>query len=157
MSFLEAWFSDVEHRHPDIAALVGAVSAAAADGDRGLFAERNGGDWIRVYAIQRAPIDWIAASGLAADDTAGIRALLRDAYAAWSPRLRRLMTDNDGAYVDRPILALTSATTVAEAVRAYEETMLPRSVETARALEGGTEHLLSAEVPDFGHAGSAHG
>ncbi|MFD4998521.1 FAD-dependent oxidoreductase [Streptomyces buecherae] len=198
VSFLEAWFSDVERRHPDIAALVGAGSAAAADGDRGLFAQRNGGDRIRVYLIQRAPVDWIAAGGLAADDTAGIRALLLDAYADWSPRMRQLITDNDGPYVDRPILALpvphtwrhcptvtllgdaahlmpplgvgvnlalldaselalalARATTVAEAVRAYEETMVPRSVETARALEGGAEHLLSAQVPDFGHASDA--
>ncbi|MEU3964332.1 NAD(P)/FAD-dependent oxidoreductase [Streptomyces buecherae] len=198
VSFLEAWFSDVERRHPDVAELVGAGSAAAADGDRGLFAQRNGGDQIRVYLIQRVPVDWIAASGLAADDTAGIRALLLDAYAGWSPRMRQLITDNDGPYVDRPILALpvphtwrhcptvtllgdaahlmpplgvgvnlalldaselalalAGATTVAEAVRAYEETMVPRSVETARALEGGAEHLLSAEVPDFGHASDA--
>ncbi|WP_217198042.1 FAD-dependent oxidoreductase [Streptomyces buecherae] len=198
VSFLEARFSDVERRHPDIAALVGAGSAAAADGDRGLFAQRNGGDQIRAYLIQRAPVDWIAASGLAADDTAGIRALLLDAYADWSPRMRQLITDNDGPYVERPILALpvphtwrhcptvtllgdaahlmpplgvgvnlalldaselalalASATTVAEAVHAYEETMVPRSVETARALEGGAEHLLSAEVPDFGHASDA--
>ncbi|GAA4669964.1 hypothetical protein GCM10023324_23170 [Streptomyces youssoufiensis] len=52
-------------------------------------------------------------------------------------------------------LALASATTVAEAVHAYEEAMLPRSVETARALEGGAEHLLSAGIPDFGRASDA--
>lgn len=64
VSFLEAWFSDVENRHPDIAALVGAGSAAAADGGRGLFAQRNSGDHIRVYIIQRVPVDWIRASAV---------------------------------------------------------------------------------------------
>ncbi|MFC7512477.1 FAD-dependent monooxygenase [Streptomyces thermocarboxydus] len=62
VSFLEAWFHDVTARHPDIAELVGQGSAAAADGERGLFAQRNGGDHVRVYVIQRAPADWITAA-----------------------------------------------------------------------------------------------
>lgn len=106
MSFLEAWFHDVENRHPEIAELVGQGSAAAADGERGLFAQRNSGDHIRVYIIQRVAADWITASGLTIQDTDGIRALLLERYRSWSPRLRRLLTDNDGLYVDRPINAL---------------------------------------------------
>ncbi|MFI6408189.1 FAD-dependent oxidoreductase [Streptomyces sp. NPDC050548] len=106
VSFLEAWFHDVENRHPDIAELVGQGSAAAADGDRGLFAQRSSGDHIRVYVIQRVPADWITASGLTVQDTDRIRALLLERYRDWSPALRRLISDNDGAYVDRPIHAL---------------------------------------------------
>ncbi|MFE2282981.1 FAD-dependent oxidoreductase [Streptomyces sp. NPDC059443] len=106
VSFLEARFTDVENRHPDIAELVGPGSAHAADGDRGLFAQRNSDDHIRVYLIQRTPVDWISRSGLTADDTDAIRALLLDEYAQWSPRMRRMITDNDGPYVDRPIFAL---------------------------------------------------
>ncbi len=64
VSFLEAWFHHVEAQHSDIAELVGQGSAAAADGDRGLFAQRNGGDHIRVYIIQRAPADWITVGGV---------------------------------------------------------------------------------------------
>lgn len=106
ISFLEAWFHDVDEQHPGIADLVGQGSAAAADGERGLFAQRNGGDHIRVYLIQRLPADWIAAAGLTVQDTDAVRALLLDRYRHWSPRLRRLITDNDGAYVDRPLHAL---------------------------------------------------
>ncbi|WP_406462940.1 FAD-dependent monooxygenase [Streptomyces sp. NBC_01622] len=106
VSFLEAWFHDVENRHPDIAGLVGQGSAAAADGDRGLFAQRSSGDHIRVYVIQRVPADWITASGLTVQDTDGIRALLLERFRDWSPALRRLIGDNDGRYVDRPIHAL---------------------------------------------------
>ncbi|MGW7547085.1 FAD-dependent oxidoreductase [Streptomyces sp. NPDC054770] len=106
VSFLEAWFHDVENQHPDIAELVGQGSAAAADGDRALFAQRSSGDHIRVYIIQRVPADWIAAAGLTVQDTDRIRTLLLDRYRDWSPRLRRLLTDNDGCYVDRPIHAL---------------------------------------------------
>ncbi|WP_369261011.1 FAD-dependent oxidoreductase [Streptomyces sp. R35] len=198
VSFLEAWFSDVENRHPDIAELVGPGGAHAADGDRGLFAQRNSGDHIRVYIIQRVPVDWITQSGLTAEDTDGIRALLLDEYAHWSPRMRQMITDNDGPYVDRPIfalpvphtwehnptvtllgdaahlmpplgvgvnlamldagelaLALADSATVEDAIRTYEKTMLPRSTETAKILEGGAEHLLSAGIPGFGDDGDA--
>ncbi|WP_282794830.1 FAD-dependent monooxygenase [Streptomyces sp. CC224B] len=106
VSFLEAWFTDVEARHPGIADLVGQGGAHAADGERGLFAQRNGGGHIRVYLVQRVPADWITASGLTAEDTGALRARLRKSYAHWSPRMRRMITDNDGPYVDRPIFAL---------------------------------------------------
>ncbi|MFE3219850.1 FAD-dependent oxidoreductase [Streptomyces antimycoticus] len=191
VSFLEAWFSDVENRHPDLAELVGSGSAGAADGDRGLFAQRNSGDHIRVYVIRRAPVDWLARSGLTTDDTDGIRGLLLEEYAHWSPRMRQMITTNDGPYVDRPLfalpvphtwehnptvtllgdaahlmpplgvgvnlamldaselaLALADAATVDDAIRVYEKTMLPRSIEMAKVLEGGAEHLLSADVPE---------
>ncbi|MFG2820869.1 FAD-dependent oxidoreductase [Kitasatospora sp. NPDC048365] len=106
VSFLEAWFHDVGNRHPEIAELVGRGGAAAADGERGLFAQRNGGDHIRVYVIQRAPVDHLAAAGLTTGHTDAVRARLLESFQDWSPRLRRLITDNDGRYVDRPIHAL---------------------------------------------------
>ncbi|MFE3200464.1 FAD-dependent oxidoreductase [Embleya sp. NPDC055664] len=191
MGFLEAHFLDVERRHPEIAALVGRGGAAAADGERAVFAQRNSGDHIRVYLIRRVPVDWIAASGRTIEDTEGIRALLLDEYADWSPSLRRMLTDNDGRYVDRPLfalpvphtwahhptvtllgdaahlmpplgvgvnlamldatelaLALASAADVADAIRVYEKTMLPRSTRMAEALDGATAGLLSTEDSD---------
>ncbi|MGW4674428.1 FAD-dependent oxidoreductase [Streptomyces sp. NPDC004324] len=199
ISFLEAWFSDAENRHPDIAELVGQGGAHATDGERGMFAQRNSNDHIRVYLIQRVPVDWLGASGLTADDTDGIRALLLERYAHWSPRMLRMITDNEGVYVDRPILALpvphawehdptvtllgdaahlmpplgvgvnlamldaaelalalADSTTVDDALRTYEKTMLPRSIETARVLEGGAEHLLATDLPDFGDDAPEH-
>ncbi|HEY8986426.1 MAG TPA: NAD(P)/FAD-dependent oxidoreductase [Streptomyces sp.] len=188
ISFLEAWFSDVDNRHPEIAELTGSGLTHAADGERSLVAQRNSSNQIRVYIIQRLPVDWISARGLSAEDTEGIRAVLCDEYAHWSPHMRRMITDNDGPYIHRPIfvlpvphtwdhnptvtllgdaahlmpplgtgvnlamldagelaLALTEAATVDDAVRVYEKTMLPRSVETAQAIEHGTEQLLSAD------------
>ncbi|MDT8911418.1 NAD(P)/FAD-dependent oxidoreductase [Amycolatopsis sp. PS_44_ISF1] len=185
LSFVEAWFSDVERRHPEIAALVGPGGALVGDGERGLFAQRNSGDHIRVYLIRRGPLDWLEGHGLTGADTEGIRALLLAEYAAWSPSLRRMITDNEGPYVDRPILALpvphrwphnptvtllgdaahlmpplgvgvnlamldaselalalANAATVDDAVRVYEKTMLPRSIETATTLDGAAEGLI---------------
>ncbi|WP_225826472.1 FAD-dependent oxidoreductase [Streptomyces naphthomycinicus] len=198
VSFLEAWFDDVDNRHPGIAELVGRGSAAAADGDRALFAQRNSGNHIRVYLIQRVPADWITAGGLTPEDTDGIRRILLERYAHWSPRMRALITANDGLYVDRPIfalpvphtwahnptvtllgdaahlmpplgvgvnlamldacelaLALANTDTVDAAVRTYEKTMVPRSTETARLLDGGAAELLSTELPDFAGADRA--
>jgi 2-polyprenyl-6-methoxyphenol hydroxylase-like FAD-dependent oxidoreductase len=106
VGFLECWFDDVETRHADLSELVGQGSAHAADGERGLFAQRNSGGHIRVYLIQRLPVDWIAAAGLSVKETAGLRAHLLDEFAGWSPRMRQMITDNDGSYVDRPIFAL---------------------------------------------------
>ncbi|WP_436528801.1 FAD-dependent oxidoreductase [Actinoplanes sp. HUAS TT8] len=100
VSFLEAWFDDVENRHAALSALVGQGGAHAADGDRGLFAQRNSGGHIRVYIIRRSPAD---VSGLSTDE---IRAGLLAEFAHWSPELRRLVAENDGPYVDRPINAL---------------------------------------------------
>ncbi|MFJ3904915.1 FAD-dependent oxidoreductase [Streptomyces sp. NPDC090025] len=192
ISFLEARFSDVEDRHPELAELVGAGSAHAADGERALFAQRNSGNHIRVYIIRRVPADWLRTEGLAIEDTDGIRALLRDEFAHWSPRLQQMIFNNEGTYIDRPILALpaphtwtpdptvtllgdaahlmpplgvgvnlamldaaelalalANSATVADAVRSYETTMLPRSTETAKALANGAAHLLSTALADF--------
>jgi len=193
VSFLEAWFDDVENRHPALSELVGQGGAHAADGERGIFAQRNSGGHIRVYIIRQVPAGWIAAAGLTIGDTAGLRARLLGEFAAWAPRMRQLITENDGAYVDRPIfalpvphtwehdqsvtllgdaahvmpplgvgvnlamldasdlaLALASSGSVAQAIRGYEDTMLPRSAEMAALLEGRASDLLTADVPDFG-------
>ncbi|MFC0864778.1 FAD-dependent oxidoreductase [Sphaerimonospora cavernae] len=106
VGFLEAWFEDMENAHPELSELVGKGSAHAADGERGLFAQRNSGGHMRVYIMRRVPVDWIAVNGLRPEDTEGIRAHLLGEYASWSPRMLRLITDNDGAYVDRPLFAL---------------------------------------------------
>lgn len=42
-------------------------------------------------------------------------------------------------------LALANAATADDAIRVYEKTMLPRSNEMAKAIEHGTEQLLSAD------------
>jgi 2-polyprenyl-6-methoxyphenol hydroxylase-like FAD-dependent oxidoreductase len=191
VSFLEAWFDDMETAHPELSELVGKGSAHVADGERGLFAQRNSGSHMRVYIMQRVPVDWITTNGLRPEDTEGIRAHLLSEYAAWSPQTLRMITDNDGPYVDRPLfalpvphtwehspsvtllgdaahlmpplgvgvnlamldaselaLALVHSSTIEDAVRSYEKSMLPRSADIAQMLEGGAEHLLSVPDPD---------
>ncbi|MGV9280004.1 FAD-dependent oxidoreductase [Streptomyces sp. NPDC003730] len=201
VGFLEARFDAMETAHPELSALVGRGSAHVADGERGLFAQRNSGGHMRVYVMRRVPLDWMAASGLRPQDTDGIRARLVAEYAGWSPRILRMITENDGAYVDRPLfalpvphtwqhtpgvtllgdaahlmpplgvgvnlamldaaelaLALAGSATVDDAVRTYEKTMLPRSAEIARMLEGGAGFLLEEpdadELARFGEPGA---
>ncbi|GAA2876026.1 FAD-dependent oxidoreductase [Nonomuraea rubra] len=50
-------------------------------------------------------------------------------------------------------LAIARHDTLDEAVHAYEQTMLPRSTEMARLLDGAAAELLSTELPDFATAG----
>jgi hypothetical protein len=45
-------------------------------------------------------------------------------------------------------LALVHSSTIEDAVRSYEKSMLPRSADIAQMLEGGAEHLLSVPDPD---------
>ncbi|MFD5619635.1 FAD-dependent oxidoreductase [Streptomyces yangpuensis] len=193
INYLEAWFNDVETHHRSIADLVGQGSAMAADGQRCLFAQRNSGGHIRVYIIQADPVDWLARAGLTSQDTDQIRTLLLDRYRDWSPSLRRLITDNGGPYIDRPLyalpvphtwesdptvtllgdaahlmpplgvgvnlamldagelaLAVAGHETVADAIRAYEATMLPRSHRMQTMLDGAAAGLLSDETFDPG-------
>ncbi|MFF7556264.1 FAD-dependent oxidoreductase [Streptomyces olivaceus] len=106
VGFLEAWFDDMEVAHPELSALVGKGSAHVSDGERGLFAQRSSGGHLRVYLMRRVPADWLAEGGLRPDDTDRIRARLLGEYAGWAPELLRMITDNDGPYVDRPLFAL---------------------------------------------------
>lgn len=106
VTMLEARFDDVDERHPEVAEIVGPGSALGGDGDRAVFGQRNSGGRVVVYVLQRLRADWIAAAGIPAGDTAALRARLRAAFAHWSPRMQRLVLDNDGPYVDRPLSAL---------------------------------------------------
>ncbi|MGW2823095.1 FAD-dependent oxidoreductase [Streptomyces sp. NPDC001443] len=191
INYLEAWFNDVEIQHPFIADFVGQGSAMAADGERCLFAQRNSGGHIRVYIIQTDPADRLAQAGPDGQDTEQIRALLLNRYRDWAPDLRRLITDNEGPYINRPLyalpvphtwqtnptvtllgdaahlmpplgvgvnlamldaselaLAITSHDTIADAIRVYEKTMVPRSHEMQAALDGAAAGLLSNETFD---------
>jgi 2-polyprenyl-6-methoxyphenol hydroxylase-like FAD-dependent oxidoreductase len=190
VSFLEARFDDADHRHADLAALIGHGLAMASDGERGLFAQRNGGGHLRVYIAQRVPAGWIAEAGLSLADITGLRAYLLGEYAAWSPRLWPMITDNDGPYTDRPLftlpapydwphlptvtllgdaahlmppvgvgvnlamldaselaLALASAPTLGEGLRAYERSMLPRVNEIGALAANAADGLLEEGNP----------
>ncbi|MBB4686041.1 FAD-dependent oxidoreductase [Amycolatopsis jiangsuensis] len=193
VTFLEAWFDDVETRHPELGRLVGPGSAFAISGGRGLLAQRNSGEHIRVYIALRVPRDANTPAGIDLTDTEAARACLLDLFPGWDPLLLRMITDNDGPYVDRPLyalpishtwthnptvtllgdaahlmpplgvgvnlamldaaelaLALRDSDSIADAIHAYENVMLPRSAGVARECAEGLDGLL-APTPDHAH------
>ncbi|MGW7019804.1 FAD-dependent oxidoreductase [Streptomyces decoyicus] len=106
VTFVEAGFDDADHRHPDIARLVGDGSMWAASANKALIAQRNSRGHIRVYIAFRGSQDWALEAGVKAADTEAVRAVLLDAFAGWDDRLLALLRENDGEFVNRPLFAL---------------------------------------------------
>ncbi|MFC9241656.1 FAD-dependent oxidoreductase [Streptomyces decoyicus] len=106
VTFVEAGFDDADHRHPDIARLVGDGSMWAASANKALIAQRNSRGHIRVYIAFRGSQDWALEAGVQVADTEAVRAVLLDAFAGWDDRLLALLRDNDGGFVNRPLFAL---------------------------------------------------
>lgn len=106
VDYLEAWFDDLPSSHPELANLVGAGSAMAADSDAALFAQRNDEDRMRVYIVRREPLGWPEINGFALADTDDVREYLLGQFEGWSPELLRLITDSDHPYADRPLYVL---------------------------------------------------
>ncbi len=94
LSFVEARLSDVDLRHPALAALVGPGSMFALAEGKGLIAQRTGGGRIRVYAAVRA------------EDATADRGRLLDVFADFAPGLRALVSDSDEPLIPRSIHAL---------------------------------------------------
>ncbi|WP_030986511.1 FAD-dependent oxidoreductase [Streptomyces sp. NRRL S-1813] len=106
VTFVEAGFDDADHRHPDIARLVGDGSMWAASANKALIAQRNSRGHIRVYIAFRGSQDWALEAGVKVADTEAVRAVLLDAFAGWDDRLLALLRDNDGGFANRPLFAL---------------------------------------------------
>lgn len=103
--FVELRISDADE-HTDISTLVGPGSMFATSDHKGLFAQRNAHNTIRVYAIFREETTWLQRRAIDQDDTTAIRAALLDLFTDWAPTLRRLLTDCDDTFVNRPMYAL---------------------------------------------------
>ena len=93
VTVVEMWLSDVDARHPAIGGLVGHGSLFALHNGAGLFAQRNAGGMIRIYAAFHMRAEDTdrpdeALAGLA------VTALL-DRFPGWSPDLLALMTRAD--------------------------------------------------------------
>lgn len=104
ISFVELWLSDVDTRHTELSRLVGHGTLFSLHGGAGLFAQRNGGGQIRVYAAIRTP----AEAGFRPDKAlAGITTdQILSYYPGWSPRLTALISSADRLAAVRPINAL---------------------------------------------------
>ncbi len=86
VTFVEAWFDEVDTRHPELSEFIGPGSLFAVSGGRVMLAERNSGEHIRVYLTQRLARDANAAAWLESGDTATIRSTLLELFAGWDAR-----------------------------------------------------------------------
>lgn len=125
VTFVEALFTAVTERHPEIAALVGDGHMWANGDGRTLVLQRNSGDVVRGYISMRAELDWLAAAGLgsadgrggvldangtSATDTERVRQVLRDRFEGFAPELLRIIDESEGTLPNRPIFALPTPT-----------------------------------------------
>ncbi|MGW3429443.1 FAD-dependent oxidoreductase [Streptomyces melanosporofaciens] len=106
ISFVDCLLHDADARHPAVAELVGRGTMFALADEKGLIAQRNGGDRIRVYAALKAPEEWSRSGLIDPADPAAARKRLLDLFPDWDEGLRALISDSDGPLVPRPIHAL---------------------------------------------------
>jgi 2-polyprenyl-6-methoxyphenol hydroxylase-like FAD-dependent oxidoreductase len=106
ISFLELQLSNVDQAHPASAALVGLGTMFALSDGKGLIAQRNGGNRIRVYVALQVPEDWTGTAGIDWSDAPAARAALLDLFDGWSAGLRDLIGDAEDTVIPRPIYAL---------------------------------------------------
>ncbi|MFJ6700261.1 FAD-dependent oxidoreductase [Streptomyces sp. NPDC091272] len=103
VSCVETSLDDVDHRHPDLARLIGDGSVAAYGVNRALVAQRGSGGHVKVYAQFRAPLDRYA--DLAVDDVEAVRSGLLALFEGWDSLLLDLVR-RGAAFAHRPLHAL---------------------------------------------------
>ncbi len=112
VQFLDARFDDVDTRHPEVAAIVGAGHMFSTDGDgRAVIVQRNSNGVVRGYVAFRAKLDWHVAAGVDVTDREEVRSFLLKEFGEWSAVMRPLLTDNDGDYLQRSFWALPAPLT----------------------------------------------
>ncbi|MCC4314884.1 FAD-dependent oxidoreductase [Streptomyces malaysiensis] len=106
LSYVDCLLRDVDTRHPAVAELVGRGTMFALADEKGLIAQRNGGDRVRVYAAVKAPEEWSRSGLIDPADPVAAKKRLLDLFADWDEGLRALIAESDGPLVARPIHAL---------------------------------------------------
>ncbi|MFE2677862.1 FAD-dependent oxidoreductase [Streptomyces hygroscopicus] len=106
LSMVDTVLHDVTTRHPAVAELVGQGSMFALADEKGLVAQRNGGDRIRVYGAAKVPEEWSRSGIVDPADPVATKKRLLDLFPDWDEGLRALIADCDGPIIPRPIHAL---------------------------------------------------
>ncbi|MGX1851730.1 FAD-dependent oxidoreductase [Streptomyces sp. NPDC055299] len=106
VTFVEVGLDDVDTRHPTLAALTGHGTTMALHDNKGLIAQRNSHQHIRVYVGMRTDEHWYDKAGIELADTAAVRDVLLKQFAGWSDELFGFITDTDTGYINRPLYAM---------------------------------------------------
>ncbi|MFE0104901.1 FAD-dependent oxidoreductase [Streptomyces sp. NPDC059009] len=106
-NFVELCISDIDHTHPDLAAMVGRGNYWVLGNGQSLAAQRNGDGCVRIgLNFYNTDQDWFATSGIPFDDPAAARARLIDLFSGWDPRFTALIAACDDTVVPRSISTL---------------------------------------------------
>jgi 2-polyprenyl-6-methoxyphenol hydroxylase-like FAD-dependent oxidoreductase len=103
VTFVENRISNPKMSSPQISELVGQGGAYVLSNNKGLMAQRNGDQSIRIYVALRVPEDWM--KGFDFSQPLAIRAMLLDAFSGWKPELLEMLTRCDDNFVPRPLYA----------------------------------------------------
>jgi 2-polyprenyl-6-methoxyphenol hydroxylase-like FAD-dependent oxidoreductase len=104
VTFVEICISNPKIVSPHISELVGQGSASVLSDNKGLMAQRNGDQSIRIYVALRVPEDWM--KGFDFSQPRAIRAMLLDVFSGWKPELLEMLKRCDDNFVPRPLYAL---------------------------------------------------
>jgi 2-polyprenyl-6-methoxyphenol hydroxylase-like FAD-dependent oxidoreductase len=109
---VEVGIPDIDHTHPDLAAMVGRGNYRVLGDGVSLAAQRNGDGRVRIgLSFYRTPEDWLATSGIPFDDPPAARARLLDLLRGWDPRITALIEACDDVVAPRPITTLPTGLT----------------------------------------------
>ncbi|MEU9452244.1 NAD(P)/FAD-dependent oxidoreductase [Streptomyces sp. NPDC048277] len=103
-SCVHVYLHEADTRHPAAAKTVGGGSLMAPSPGAEIFAHRESGDTLHIYALLSRPLDWFAA--LDFTDPAAAAAAIAAEFDGWAPELTALITDGDTAPVLRSFHAL---------------------------------------------------
>jgi 2-polyprenyl-6-methoxyphenol hydroxylase-like FAD-dependent oxidoreductase len=104
MTFVETYLYDVDRRHPQTAAAVGAGAMYALTPGQGITAHREAGGVIHTYVQLARPEEWFADIDFA--DAAAATARIAAEFEGWAPELLALITDGEKPPAERMIHAL---------------------------------------------------
>ena len=103
---MEVQFSDVNNRHPQISELIGRGSLFVLSDKKGLLAQRNAHNRVRVYIALHVPEDWINQSGIDFNQAEQTRDQLLQLFSDWNDQLLDLIRYCDDSFIPRPLYML---------------------------------------------------
>ncbi|OIJ63663.1 FAD-dependent oxidoreductase [Streptomyces mangrovisoli] len=109
---VELCISDIDRRHPELAAMVGRGTYWVMGDGLSLAAQRNGDGRVRVgVSFYNTREDWFATSGIPWDDAAAARKRLIELLPGWDARFVALIAASDDTVVSRSITTLPAGLT----------------------------------------------
>lgn len=102
--FVETRIANPKEASPQISELVGQGSVFVLSNNKGLMAQRNGDESIRVYVALRVPEDWTTKTDFSKPKE--VRAMLLELLSGWQPEILEMLNQSDDSFVPRHIYTL---------------------------------------------------